>query len=152
MAKIFGRKPETVRSVYQRYVNTGIQTNQRVTQKPSKLSQEQKQLICQWVDESCSLTLEELVNKCLKEWPQMGSISQSTVCRALKSFHDAFKRVSYIPKRWNDPDVIAERREYAVIYTQLKFQNKTFLFIDEMIVQIFSRASGGRCPKGVKAS
>ena len=153
VAKLVDRKANTVRALYRRYLKTGLKTNKkRGKPKPVKLTEDQKQMIREWVDHNCTLTLKELRKKSIEEWPELGSISRPTVHNALKSFHYTFKRMSIVPEGRNTPEVIAQRYAYGVQYTQLKFENKKLIFIDEMGVQIWSRASGGRAPKGVRAS
>jgi transposase len=154
VAKLIERKAHTVRNVYRRYLKTGIDTNKkRGNPNPKrKLNEEQIQRIREWIELNCTLTLNQLCNKCVEEWPQLVSISHTTVDKALKGMHYTFKRVSYVPETRNTPEVIAQRHEYALQYIRLKLENKTFLFIDEMGVQIWSRVSGGRALKGDRAS
>ena len=75
VAKLVGRKGHTVRDIYRRYVKTGVKKNQKKGKpKLAKLNQEQKQKVRQWVDHNCTLTLKKLGNKCIEEWPELGSI------------------------------------------------------------------------------
>ena len=153
VAKIVKLNPHTVRGMYRRYRLTGIEINQmRGRPRGQMFSNDQKLTICEWVDHNCTLTLKELVTKTLDEWPELVSISQKTIGRGLKSFHYTFKRVSVVPERRNTEDVIENRYQYAVEYTQLKYDNKVMVFIDEMGVQIYSRASSGRAVKGQRAN
>ena len=153
VAKVVRLKPNTVRQVYRRYLLTGIETNQiRAKPRPTKLSVAQKHTICEWVDQNCTLTLKQLVAKALQEWLELLSISIMTIDRALKSFHYTVKRVSVVPETRNSVDVIERRYQYAVEYTQLKFDRKVLVFIDEMGVQIWSRASVGRAVRGQRAN
>ncbi len=114
------------------------------------MSDWQKEKICDWVDEDCELTLKKLVEKCFNEWQIV--ISPSTVDRTLKQFHYSFKRLTLIPERRNSPDVIEKRHQYAVEYNRLMPEREKMFFLDETGVQIFSRSSYGRSPKGTRAT
>ena len=74
VAKVVKHKPNTVTAIYRRYRKTGIKINQiRGRRKGgSILSDAQKRTICGWVDHNCTLTLKELVEKVLQEWPISG--------------------------------------------------------------------------------
>jgi hypothetical protein len=54
------------------------------------LSDNQKKTIREWIDDDCQLSIEEIKSKAIKEWPQLKSISWSTIQRALNSFHYSF--------------------------------------------------------------
>jgi transposase len=89
-----------------------IQRDGRVTKKKtgkrrSKISDEQKEKLCDWVDDDCQLTLKQLAAKCFEKWQIV--LSPSTVARALKHFHYSFKRVTLNTERRNSRDVIEKR-------------------------------------------
>jgi len=83
----------------------------------------------EWVGRDCTLTLNAIKNKCLQEWPQIGSIGLSTIDRVLNGFHYTFKRVSFVPEARNTPEVIDSRYDYAINYTQLMLEKEKLFFI-----------------------
>jgi len=146
---LFNVNYDTVRSIYRTYKKDGRFEKKKTGHRRSLLSDQQKEQICDWVDEDCTLTLEQLKRKCLDEFNI--SLSISTVERALKAFHYTIKRVHRIPNRRNDPSVIQQRFDYAINYNRMMTERKK-IFLDETGIQIFSRASYGRAPKGLRAT
>jgi hypothetical protein len=113
------------------------------------LSDLQKEQICDWVDEDCTLTLEQLKRKCLDEYNI--SLSISTVERELKAFHYTIKRVHRIPNHRNDQSVIQQRFNYAINYNRMMTEREK-IFLDETGIQIFWGATYSRAPKGLWAT
>jgi transposase len=139
VAKMFKVKPTTVRAIYSTFKKTGLCQKKKVGNRKSILSDSQKEEICNWVDEDCTLTLKQLVAKCLTEINI--SLSKSTVKRALKHFHYSFKRFSSVPIARNTPQVIEQRYQYAIDYNRMMVEREKMFFLDETGVQIFSRAT-----------
>jgi transposase len=110
VAEIFKVQESAVRKIYKTFQKDGRVTKKKTGKRRSKLSDEQKEKLCDWVDDDCQLTLQQLVAKCFEEWQIV--LSPSTVARGLKHFH------------------------YS-------------LFTG---IQIFSRNSYGRSPKGTRAT
>jgi hypothetical protein len=98
---------------YRRTQNT---TKKSAGHRQQKLSDAQKEQICDWVDEDCSLTLQQLKTKCLTQWPNINQISLFTVNRAVQNFHYSVERISLVPEKRNTPDTIQARFDYAVQY------------------------------------
>jgi transposase len=147
---LYDVKYETVRSIYKTYLKDGRVEKKKTGHRKSLLSDQQKEKICDWVDDDCHLTLEQLKRKCLEEFNI--SLSVSTVERALKEFHYTIKRVHRIPNRRNDSSVIQKRFDYAINYNRMMVEREKIFFLDETGIQIFSRASYGRSPRGVRAT
>ena len=57
--------PNTVRDIYKRYQKKGIIEKQVKGHRKQVLSNERKELICDWVDIDCTITLKKLKTKCL---------------------------------------------------------------------------------------
>jgi len=149
VAEIFKVQESAVRKIYKTFQMEGRVTKKKTGKRRSKLSDEQKEKLCDWVDNDCQLTLKQLVAKCFEEWQIV--LSPSTVDRALKHFHYSFKRVTLNPERRNNRDVIEKRYQYAVEYNRLMAEREMY-FLDETGIQIFSTASYGRSPKGTRAT
>jgi transposase len=150
-SKQFGLKHQTVSDIYRKYVNEGVKTTQPRGHRQRIPSDQQKEVLCDWVDEDVTLTLNQLKQKCLNEWPNIETISLTTINNALKDFHFSFKRVTIVPERRNDPYVITDRYNYAVKYNQMMVEKEKMFFLDEMGVQIWSRRGYGRSLVGTRA-
>jgi transposase len=150
VAEIFKVQESAVRKIYKTFQKDGRVTKKKTGKRRSKLSDEQKEKLCDWVDDDCQLTLQQLVAKCFEEWQIV--LSPSTVARGLKHFHYSFKRVTLNPERRNSRDVIEKRYQYALQYNRLMAEREKMYFLDETGIQIFSRNSYGRSPKGTRAT
>ncbi len=136
--------------MYRTYKKNGLMEKKTTGRRQPILTEEQKERICDWVDEDCSLTLLQLKNKCFEEMNI--TVSISTIERALKSFHYTIKRVHRIPLSRNSPAVIESRFEYALQYNRMFPNRKKIFFLDETGIQIWSRATYGRAPKGIRST
>jgi transposase len=65
---LFNVNYDTVRSIYRTYKKDGRFEKKKTGHRRSLLSDQQKEQICDWVDEDCTLTLEQLKRKCLDEF------------------------------------------------------------------------------------
>lgn len=144
VAQQFSILPNTVRKMYATYRRTNNVAKVSSGHRQPKLSLAQKEQICNWIDDDCSITLRQLREKCLNEWPLLQQISLSTIDRALKSFHYSFKRTSFVPERRNIPEIIQARFDYAVHYNRIMLEREKIYFIDEYGIQVNSRVSYGR--------
>lgn len=152
VAQQFSVLPDTVRKMYATYRRTNNVAKVSAGHRQPKLSLAQKEQICDWINEDCSITLRQLKQKCLNEWPLLQQISLSTINRALKSFHYSFKRTSFVPERRNIPEIIQARFDYAVHYNRIMLEREKIYFIDEYGIQVNSRVSYGRSIKNTRAS
>lgn len=147
----FGILPNTVRKIYSTYRRTANIHKRSAGHRLKKLSVLQINEICNWIDEDCSLSLRQLKERCLTQWP-LHQISLSTINRALKTFHYSFKRISFVPERRNTPQIIQTRFEYAIRYNRIMFEREKIFFIDEYGIQVNSRTSYGRSVKNTRAT
>lgn len=115
------------------------------------LSLLQKDVIKNWVEEDCSITLKALKEKCFTEFGVR--VSQTTINRMLSDFNFTLKRVSLIPERRNSEDVIELRASYAIeLLNILSIINEKFLFfVDESGFKVLMRARRGRSLRGSRA-
>jgi Transposase and inactivated derivatives len=143
--------PNTVRKIYATYKRTNELEKRAVGHRPRKLTFGQADEVCNWIDEDCTLTLRQIKNKLLENYPQL-QVSSSTIYRAIKEFHYSVKRVSFIPERRNSPETLQSRFEYAVQYNRIMIEREKIFFIDEFGIQINSRRSYGRAPKNCRAN
>lgn len=146
----FNVKPNTIRKIYGKNLRTGQINKQSAGHRRQVLTPQQKEIICDWIDEDCTLTLSSIKQKCLNQWPGI-QISISTVNRALKEFHYSMKRVTCVPERRNTPEVIQSRFNFAIQYNRIMHEREKIFFIDEFGVQVFSRVSSGRSVRNTPA-
>lgn len=147
----FSVRPNTVRKMYANYRKTNQIKKKSGGHRPKKLTIEQKEALCNWIDEDCSLTLQKLRTKLLEENPQL-QVSISTISRAFREFHYSMKRISFVPERRNTPETIQARFDYAVQYNRIMVEREKIFFIDECGVQVYSRMAYGRSEKNTRAT
>ena len=83
---------KTVYDIHRRYKQTGVVSKPRTGGRKQRLNDVQKRVICEWVNDDCVITLEELKRKALTQWPELTTISISTIDRVLKQFHYTFNK------------------------------------------------------------
>lgn len=147
----FNVLPNTVRKIYKTYTITNVVNKRSVGHRPKKFTQEEKEEICNLIDEDCTMTLNQIKTKLLEQNPQL-QVSLSTIDRATKEFHYSVKRVSFVPERRNTPDTIQSRFHYAVQYNRIMINREKLFFIDEFGIQVNSRRSYGRSQKNNRAN
>lgn len=147
----FNIRPNTVRKIYYNYKKTNRINKISAGHRPTKLCLEQKDMVCNWVDENCTLTLADLKTRLLRETPEL-RVSLSTISRCLKEFHYSMKRVSFIPERRNTPETIEARFQFAIDYNRIMIEREKIYFVDEFGIQVHSRMSYGRSQKNTRAT
>ena len=92
-SETFGIKISTTYDISNKY-RKGNQTKKRKrgSKKPRLLNQEQRLQIVEWVDEDCTITLNELAQKFQDKFQFRPSIT--TIFNCLKDFHYTVKRIS----------------------------------------------------------
>ena len=86
IGQITGVKRTTVNMILKRYANTGdTQAARKSGDQKSKLSETQKSVITQWVDDDCLLTLNQLRAKVADVYNIQ--VSNSCINRVLRNFH-----------------------------------------------------------------
>lgn len=138
-------------NIYSKYKKNGQIFKKKRGHRPPILSDDQKEQLCDWVDEDCTLRLIDLKTKLMAKYPQIVTIGRTTIANSLKKFHYSFKRVTPVPEGRNTPEAIESRYRYAFQYNQMMGEKHKMLFIDETGYQISSRAKYGRSMVGAKA-
>ncbi len=147
---IYDVKANTISHMYSNYKKTGFTEKQKTGHRRSLLNNEQKEQICDWIDDNCSLTLKQLRVKCLATYPTIEDISEKTIERALKDFHYSFKRTIVVPEVRNTEEVIQKRFDFAMKYNQILAERNKMFWIDEYGISVTSRSRYGRSVKGSK--
>ncbi|KII73578.1 hypothetical protein RF11_05777 [Thelohanellus kitauei] len=89
----------------------------------------QESILCDIVENDCSLTLEQLSGGFLSATNIR--ISKNTVARYLKQYNYSFKKIKFIPERRNIAGTIQERSDYVIKYLIYSASNRFILFMDE---------------------
>ena len=147
-ASLFKVNPSTVSSIKRTFYTEGG----RIDKKPAGgnrrqiLSEEHKRQILDWVDNCCTTSLAVLAQKCSENFGIRPS--ESTVSRALRSFHYTIKRVCLQPERRNTQDVIDQRQAYCSEFLEIMSRRESIFFIDESGFSCSMRSSYGRAVRG----
>ena len=148
---VFGIKYKNLSQIYVRY-----RKHQQIFKKKSghrrpMLTNQMKDYLCDQIEEDCTRRYKDLRQQLMAAYPEITTVSDSTIKRALKEFHFSFKQVTQVPERRNNPDVIEGRYSYAMTNTGLIPERQRIVFIDQMGLQVTSRAKYGHSVKGTKA-
>ena len=141
----------TVSSIKQVYYAEDQRTDKKINRgkKEPKITEEQGNIIRQWIDNNCLLTLSELRRGCLIHFNK--DVSQSTLSRLLVSFHYTIKRTSVVVGRASSVDVIQARQLYAAQYLTIMSRREAMYFIDETGFCVSMRRRVGRARTGERA-
>ncbi|KAF7687784.1 hypothetical protein CDIK_3019 [Cucumispora dikerogammari] len=152
IANMFGLKYQTVNSIVRKYLRTGdILVVKRGGDRRSKITEEIKMQILQYVDDQCTRTLQEIATWVFEKFQKQVSIS--TIDRILRGFHYTVKQITLVPERRNTLTTIETRAVYANDYRILETNNddKNFVFLDEVGFSVVARTSKGRSVRGASA-
>lgn len=149
IANILNLNYKTVWLIISKFNKTGIIKNKiRGGDKRSKLSENIKNEIISWVNADCLLRLSDIVEKVWNTYQIR--VSKSLIDRLLKKFHFNLKNIIRIPERRNTIQTIELRFNYATRFRNIEssYQDKNFIFLDEVGFQVVSRAKKGRSKIG----
>lgn len=135
----------TVGSVINLFVKEGrFIAKKRGGDRRTKLSEEQKNVVREIVDNDPTITLKSIVEKLRTE--NNICVDDNTVDRCLKQFHYTLKNLVVIPERRNSDLTIQKRFEYAQSFNQLciTVEDKNLVFVDEVGFCVTSRTKKGR--------
>ena len=153
IGQITGVKRTTVHMILKRYANTSdTQAARKGGDQKSKLSETQKSVITQWVDDDCLLTLNQLSAKVADVYNIQ--VSNSCIDRVLRNFHYTIKKVDTIPDARNRSSTIEQRFEYAICFRDLKQEIpiENFIFVNEVGFSVSTRPKRGRAVAGQRAT
>jgi transposase len=102
----------TIDRIIKRYFAEGtIASRFKGSNRKITLTELHRDFIRNKVDEDCSISLKRLQGLLKSSFDVV--VSVATIHRALDTFHYTLKRVSFIPERRNEPDIIIARHDYA---------------------------------------
>lgn len=147
ICKVLKIKYKTGHGIWTKYNKTdSIDVKKRGGKRPKLLDDAQREIVREWVDEDCTLTLNDLQDKIGEE---LGiQVGPSTVNNYITGFGYTFKRlvIRTIPAMTDA--AWQQRREYAMWFLQKQAEGRSFMFLDETGFQISMRVSHGRAHKG----
>jgi len=113
------------------------------------LSEDQKLIVRQWVDNNCLLTLPQIRREFERQFGQ--TVSNSTLSRALRAFHYTIKVTSVVAERASSDAVIQARARYAEDYLRNMSRRESMFFVDETGFSCSMRTRFGRARRGDRA-
>ena len=131
--------------ILKRYANTGnTQAARKGGDQKLKLSETQKSVITQWVDDDCLLTLNQLRAKVADMYNIQ--VSNSCIDRVLRNFHYTIKKVDTIPNARNRSSKIEQRFKYSICFRDFEQEIpiENFIFVDEVGFSVSTRPKRGR--------
>lgn len=152
IANIMCIKITTIYSIINIYkTENRINKNFSKISKSKKLSDEQINILKDWIDEDCTLTLNKLKLRILTTFNI--NITEKSISNYIKQFNYSFKRITLQPILRNNSEIISKRRIYADEFMRLSSMQSelNFIFIDEVGVSLSMRGRYGRSLIGTPA-
>ena len=138
------------RRTARRYIGLeDIEYKKRGGHKQRKLTEENIDVIQQWVEAECQLTLEEFKARIFNELNI--EVAVSTIHRALDGRAFTFKDVHCEPLQMNTDEAKERRLLYVRQLRALVAEGKVPIWIDETNFNLFSARSKGRSRRNVRA-
>ncbi|KII68018.1 hypothetical protein RF11_02020 [Thelohanellus kitauei] len=134
-----------INKIYQR--EGGIKKLQDSGYHRANLTDEQKESLCDILEEDCSRTIQIICDLFFERYNIR--IGRSTATRCFKDFHYTLKLVRPFPERRNDPQNILARKEYAINFLRIAPDRQKVFFIDETGFQVNMICRYGRELTGV---
>jgi transposase len=151
ISKVMRFKRTTVYALINQFFEHGnISRKQKGGVRRQSLSDAQKRVVLEWIDEDCSITLNQIKIRCQEKMNVV--ISTSTLSRYMKSFSYTFKRIHNIPERRNDVTTLDLREIYANIFMGIvsNIDDSNIIFIDEVGFNVSMRSKFGRSLVGTR--
>lgn len=129
-------------SLIVRSANVGKREPKKRGRKKSFLPDPHGLFVSQELDEECTLTLEQLSEKCKARFGVV--FSRSTISRAVTDFHFSFKKLGFRQEMTETPKSIHEKEEYAAQFlTKFNKNPESFFFMDEIEFSVSMRRPFG---------
>lgn len=117
--------------------------------KPKSLTEDETELIIEWVEEDCGITLKQIKEKILRDFNKV--IAISTIGNYLEGRLFTIKNTHKELSTMNSPENKRKRAEYVEQLNRYIEQGKQILWIDETNFNLFCRRTRGRSRKGARA-
>lgn len=152
MSSLLGIKYSTITSIIAVYNKENrLEKKLKGGARKKSLLPEHLDVIREWIDENCGITLKVIRNRLLDKFKI--AISEQTVNRYIGAFNYTFKNATPIPMKRNDDQVINSRHDYAVKFLDIlsKFDESHLFFVDEVGFNVSMRTKRGRSLAGTPA-
>lgn len=150
-ARILGINRTTVSKFLKVYRQRGTTVPLKTGGKSCLLTEREKELLCDKLDQDCTLSLISLQQYCLSEFGKR--LSKSSLSRALNSFHYTFKRVQCIPEARLSESTTEARFQYASrMFQKFNTSMENIYFIDEVGFNLSMRCKYGWAPANQNAN
>jgi transposase len=149
ISKYLGIPRSTICIIVKQFqLNDTIEARSRGGDNRSKLTADEKYLICKWIDDDCFRTLNWIRNEVFSKFNK--TVSLSTINRCIQHFHYTLKMVHCIPENRISESTIEQRFNYALEFRDLetRIPSESFVFVDEVGFQVCSRVKKGRAKIG----
>lgn len=117
--------------------------------KPKKLTENQIDIVMQWVEENCTITLVEMQSRILQDFRQ--TLCLSTISNYLEGRIFTTKSVHTQPSTMNTIQNKEKRRTYVTTLMEHMRIGKQIAYIDETNFNLFCRRNRGRARAGTRA-
>ena len=150
-AKHFQVSRTAISNIKRIFYAEGYRTDKKITRgkKVPILTATEICIIQQWLDNNALLTLPQIRRACLEQFNK--NVSESTLSRAIGSFHYSLKRVSFIPERASSEEIVQARHNYATLYLTIMSMREPMYFLDETGFCVSMRRRVGRSRIGTRA-
>jgi transposase len=152
ISEIFNIKISTIYAIIDVYLKEGrINASKKGGQRRKSLDLTHEMSLREWIDEDASITLNSLKTKLFEKHGI--TVSIKTVDNYIDGFNYSFKRISLIPSRRNEEDVLNLRFIYAQKFLKIlsMFDKSNLYFVDEVGFNISLRSRSGRSLRGTRA-
>lgn len=151
LAEQLGIKRQTTQNIVIKFRNTGARApQQKGGHTYSKLTIPMINAMVGYIEAKPTVTLKEIREKLLMEFPQNEAICVQTISRCLDGELITLKKLKSTPIQWNTLEVKASRRDF-VEWLVNEGMRQTLLFQDETGFNLFTSRTRGWAPRGVPA-
>lgn len=127
----------------------GIPRKNRGGKRQCILKDDDVNVIIEWLEENCQLTLKNICERLRQE--RGIAISQQSVSKALNGKLICYKQVHYLPQRANVEGNKVMRRRYVENILEYVGELKLVVFVDETNFNLYCRRAMGRARRGARA-
>lgn len=139
----------TYKTAYHWVRSGNVRPNQKDGKNPKILSEEEIDVIIEWIEEECDLTLIQIKDKIMRQFNK--SVATATIGNYLEGRMFTVKQIHTEPITMNSPVNKNRRAEYVRTLNLLIEQGKQIVWIDETNFNLFCRRTRGRAKAGTRA-
>lgn len=142
---------QTARSIITTWQTSGrSEALARGGNRPRALTEAQVQEIVAWIEEHPALTLQEIKQRLMAEYPDWRPCTIQTISRAIDGSLITLKKLHTIPSQWVTAQTKESRQQYAQ-WLMAEGMQKNLIFCDEMGCNVWTARTQGRAAVGARA-